>query len=87
MGDPAVYRTAQELDEWKARDPIKRLHDDLIGKAWLDETEAGLIDTQARALIAEAVRFAESSPAATAEQAWDHLYSEPMLEVYRRCES
>lgn len=87
VGDPAIYRSAQELDEWKGRDPIKRLRDHLMGKAWLDETEAGLINAQASALIADAVRFGESSPAALAEQAWNNLYSEPMLEVYRRCES
>jgi len=87
VGDPAIYRTAEELAEWKERDPIKRLREHLLGKGWLDAAEDGRIDAQARDLIADAVRFAEASPAATPEQAWDHLYSQPMMEVYRRCES
>lgn len=87
VGDPAIYRTTAELEEWKGRDPIKRLREHLMTKGWLDEAEASRMESEASALIAEAVRFGESSPPAVAEQAWNNLYSEPMLEVYRRCES
>jgi len=87
VGDPAIYRTAEELEEWKGRDPIKRLREYLIGKGWLDQAGAARIDTEAADLISDAVSYGEASPSALPEQAWDHLYSEPMLEVYRRCES
>ncbi len=87
VGDPAVYRTAQEVESWKQRDPIRRLRDHLIEKAWLDEAEASRIDSEAHALVADAVSFAEACQPATAEQALDHLYSGPMQEVYLKCES
>jgi TPP-dependent pyruvate/acetoin dehydrogenase alpha subunit len=87
VGDPAIYRTAEELELWKTRDPIKRLREYLVEKSWLDEIGALRIDEEAQALVADAVRFAEASPHAIGEQAWEYLYSESMLEVYRRCES
>ncbi len=87
VGDPAVYRTAQELEAWKQRDPIKHLYENLVAQGWLDSARAAEIDELAQALAADAVRFAEASPRARPEQAWDYLYSEPVLEVYRRCES
>ena len=77
----------KKWNPWKQRDPIKRLHQHLLGKGWLDEAQAVQIEAEARDVITDAVRFAETSPLATAEQAWGYLYSGPMMEVYRRCES
>jgi len=57
------YRTQEEIDSWKARDPIDRLADHLItahgdtGVAELNE-----IDEQVRAEVQEALEFAEHSP-------------------------
>jgi TPP-dependent pyruvate/acetoin dehydrogenase alpha subunit len=46
--DPGAYRPAGELDEWKKRDPILRLRDDLLeagsSAAALDEIDAAVAD-------------------------------------------
>jgi len=87
VGDPGVYRTAEEVESWKKRDPIDQLRDYLIGKGLLDEAAAALIAQEAEALVADAVSYADSSPRSAPEQAWDHLYSESFSETYQRCES
>ena len=87
VGDPAIYRTAEELESWKRRDPIPHLEEYLMREAGVERATTAEMDAQARALVADAVRFAEASPRSQPDQAWDHLYSGPMAEVYRRCES
>jgi len=46
--DPGAYRPAGELDEWKKRDPIVRLRDDLLAAganaATIDELDAAVAD-------------------------------------------
>ena len=63
MSDPGLYRTKDEVEEWKRRDPL--------GKARAHLLELGLaperlddLETDVKAEIEDAVRFAEDSPAA-----------------------
>jgi pyruvate dehydrogenase E1 component alpha subunit len=64
MSDPGLYRTREEVEEWKRRDPLtvarKRMEEQLAVPA--DEIEA--IHESVRAEVEDAVRFAEESPAA-----------------------
>ena len=51
--DPTKYRSAEEVEEWKAKDPIDRLRTylqarGLIDEAWLDEVAAGAAAAAAR---------------------------------------
>ncbi len=61
-GDPRVYRTREEEAAWRQRDPIRRF------RAWLrqhrmpTDAQEATIRAQARRMIAEAVRFARTSP-------------------------
>lgn len=65
MSDPGLYRTRDEVNEWKRRDPIgiakKRLAD--LG---VPESEVKAIEKDVKEEIADAVRFAEDSPPADA---------------------
>ena len=51
-----AYRSAEEADHWKARDPLPQL------AAMLPQAQASDIEGEVETLIAEAVAFAESSP-------------------------
>jgi TPP-dependent pyruvate/acetoin dehydrogenase alpha subunit len=82
-----VYRTAEEMQSWKKRDPINQLREYLVAKKLLDEAGAARMDEEAKKITADAVSFAESSPRSKPEQAWNNLYSKPILEVYQKCES
>lgn len=71
----AGYRSAQEVDEWRARDPIPRLRDHLLSGGIADEGEIGRIDRDVQELIAEAVEFAKNSPWPDAATATDHVFA------------
>ena len=69
------YRTQEEIDSWKARDPIEALARKLaVDGVGADVLEA--VDGQVAEEIAEAVQFASDSPWPTVESVTDHIYSD-----------
>ncbi len=72
-GDPAYgpYRTKEELDKWKKRDPLLVLREQ--GKLTTEEVER--IERDAIAKIEEAVRFAEESPEPDVGTVLEHIYA------------
>ncbi|EHN77154.1 alpha subunit, partial [Streptomyces coelicoflavus ZG0656] len=62
MSDPAKYRTKEEVDEVKkTRDPIDHVKT-LLAAANATEDELKAIDNEIKAIVAEAVQFAQESP-------------------------
>ncbi|MBP6633788.1 MAG: pyruvate dehydrogenase (acetyl-transferring) E1 component subunit alpha [Kofleriaceae bacterium] len=63
MSDPGLYRSKDEVEEWKRRDPLTQTRDRLLA---LGEPEAALaeLEEDVRLEIEDSVRFAEESPAA-----------------------
>ena len=64
MSDPlhGVYRTKEEVEEQKKRDSISRLVLALKEEGVLDDRALEALDQEARAVVEEAVKFAEASP-------------------------
>jgi pyruvate dehydrogenase E1 component alpha subunit len=64
MADPihGHYRTKEELEEQKARDPIDHFHHVLTEAGLLDDAEFGAMRQGAEEEVDDAVRFAEESP-------------------------
>ena len=62
QGDPCSYRTEEEVDEWKAKDPIKRFRTWLIKDKILSEKEAEQLHRDTERLVDEAEKFAMESP-------------------------
>jgi pyruvate dehydrogenase E1 component alpha subunit len=63
MGDPQRYRTKEEVEEAKARDPIARWRRTVQENELATEDERQKIRDEVDAEVEEAVRFAENSPA------------------------
>lgn len=62
-GDPGSnYRAADEIEEWRKRDPIKVFQDRLLMEGLTTSGELDEIEMETQALIQDAVHFAESSP-------------------------
>ncbi|HLB45395.1 MAG TPA: thiamine pyrophosphate-dependent dehydrogenase E1 component subunit alpha [Anaerolineales bacterium] len=74
MGDPEVYRTKDEVAKARENEPIVRLGRRLqaLGHATADLTK---LDTEAEAVIADALQFAEASPAPKPEEAFEDVFS------------
>jgi pyruvate dehydrogenase E1 component alpha subunit len=63
MSDPGLYRTKDEVEEWKRRDPLNRSRARLTELGMSDD-ELGLLEEDVKAEIQDAVKFAEDSPQA-----------------------
>src|SRR5262245_41655333 len=63
MSDPGLYRTKDEVEEWKRRDPLNRSRARLT-ELGMSEEELTALEEDVKAEIEDAVRFAEESPAA-----------------------
>ncbi|HSL48021.1 MAG TPA: pyruvate dehydrogenase (acetyl-transferring) E1 component subunit alpha [Candidatus Deferrimicrobiaceae bacterium] len=60
--DPELYRTKEEVAEWKRRDPIELFTARLQGAGALSAADLESLQTSVAAEIDEAVRFAEAGP-------------------------
>ena len=74
-GDPCAYRSDEELDEWKEKDPIKKFEERLIGMNVLTAEKAGAIRESIQQALVEAVNFAEESPLPEPEEIHDDVYT------------
>jgi pyruvate dehydrogenase E1 component alpha subunit len=61
-GDPQVYRTREEIEEWKKKCPIKRLREYILKNKLLTEEEINKIEQDTQAQVDEATEFALNSP-------------------------
>ncbi|MBI2864812.1 MAG: thiamine pyrophosphate-dependent dehydrogenase E1 component subunit alpha [Chloroflexi bacterium] len=75
IGDPGRYRTQEEVDAWKLKDPIPRLRDRLIELGVMSGEQADSIDQEVAGAIESAVRFAEESPSASLEALLEDVYA------------
>lgn len=61
VNDPGLYLPADELQRWKAHDPLIVLRERLA-RAGVDEAAIAAVDERVERLMDEAVEFAEASP-------------------------
>jgi pyruvate dehydrogenase E1 component alpha subunit len=74
--DPGKYRTKQEVDEWKKKDPILKFKAYLTEKGISSEAELDAMDAKSKDAVEEAVKFAQSSPEPTLESAFEDIYAD-----------
>jgi pyruvate dehydrogenase E1 component alpha subunit len=60
--DRNLYRTKDEIEAWRARDPIRRLEAELVAHGRFDARALAGIEAAAQAEIERALEFAKSSP-------------------------
>jgi TPP-dependent pyruvate/acetoin dehydrogenase alpha subunit len=75
LGDPQVYRTKEEVEAWKLKDPILRLRRQLIADGAAEEVKLDALHAQIAGEIEEAVQYAMSSPEPAARQALDFVWA------------
>ena len=77
MFDPELYRTKEEVEEWKKRDPIETFARILGDGGLLDESERRRIEGDVEKEIADAVEFAEAGTLEPVEDLTRFVYSAP----------
>ncbi len=61
-GDPQVYRSREEVESWKLKDPIKRMRERMIAEGTATAEELDAIEAAAVQAVEEATEFALNSP-------------------------
>jgi len=62
ISDPGKYRSKEELDEYKDKDPIQQISKTILANKYASEAEIKNIEERVTAIVAESVKFAEESP-------------------------
>jgi pyruvate dehydrogenase E1 component alpha subunit len=73
------YRTKEEIAEWRKRDPIGLVETRLL-EADFPEQTLDEIKAEAKAVVDEAVRFAEQSPEPPLDELYTDVYAEAEVE-------
>jgi pyruvate dehydrogenase E1 component alpha subunit len=60
--DRNLYRTKEEIDAWRKRDPIRLLEAELVAQGRLEAEEVAAIEKAAARQIEDALEFAKASP-------------------------
>jgi pyruvate dehydrogenase E1 component alpha subunit len=75
--DPTKYRTAQEGEAWKARDPIMTLQSQLLAWGLWDDTREQDLQTRIDAEISSAIAKMEAAAPPSPEDLFQHVYARP----------
>ena len=74
MADPEEYRTKEQVEEWRKRDPIEAFAERLIDEEIISAEDREKMDDEVLARVDEAVQFADHSPFPPPEALYDDIY-------------
>jgi len=76
VGDPQVYRTKEEVEEWRKRDPILTFRDRVVNEGKISVGELDAIEAGVKRDIEAAIEFARQSPEPELESALQDIFTE-----------
>ncbi len=76
MSDPAKYRTKDEVEEYKEKDPISIVLDKIQKNKWATEAEIEAINNKVKDQVEECVKFAEESPWPSDDELLKDVYTQ-----------
>ncbi len=62
ISDPQKYRTKEEVDEYKSKDPIQMVLKNILDNKFATQNEIDVINKRVDDIVDESVKFAEESP-------------------------
>lgn len=74
MSDPAKYRTKEEVESYKAKDPVEMVLKTIREKKLATETQLEEIDLRIKKIVEDSVQFAEESPYPDASELYKDVY-------------
>ena len=72
--DPEVYRTKDEVEEWREKDPIASFRDRLLNEGVISEDDLDQMRSRVDERVTEAVEFADASEEPPLESLYENLY-------------
>ncbi|WP_025765206.1 pyruvate dehydrogenase (acetyl-transferring) E1 component subunit alpha [Dyadobacter tibetensis] len=76
MSDPQKYRSKEEVEEYKHRDPIEQIRAVILENKIATAEELDAIDKKIKGIVADSVQFAEESEFPDASEAYTDVYVE-----------
>lgn len=77
ISDPQKYRTKEEVDEYKGRDPITQVLNTMLQNKLASQEEINAINSRVDAIVAGSVKFAEESPWPDDSEVLKDVYMDP----------
>ena len=74
MSDPAKYRTKEEVEEYKQRDPVEVVKNTILTNKMATQKDLDVIDQKVNAQVEESVKFAEESNYPDPSEAFKDVY-------------
>ena len=82
--NPLTYRSQEEEDHWRARDPLKLFREAVLPQGDITAAELDQIEADAETLMEEAVKFADESPLPEPVELYDDVYVNYPRELLKR---
>ena len=76
MSDAQLYRTKEEVEEYKKIDPITQVLDVIKENNYATDEEIEAMDQRVKDLVEECVKFAEESDFPEVQQLYDVVYEQ-----------
>ena len=74
MSDPAKYRSKEEVESHKERDPLSEAKNRILAKNYASDAELKKIETEVKEIIKEATEFSENSPLPEESELYTNIY-------------
>lgn len=74
ISDPQKYRTKEEVDEYKQKDPIQTVLQTILTKKYATQEEIDAINKRVNDTVTESVKFAEESPWPNDDEVYKDIY-------------
>lgn len=74
ISDPQKYRTKDEVDEYKAKDPITQVAETILLNGFATQEDLDAIDAKINVIVEESVKFAEESPLPNDDEVLKDVY-------------
>lgn len=75
MADPATYRTKDEVEEWRERDPIGMYEHKLLTAGFITAEDVQRISAEIDTEVDECVQFAKDSPHPEPDALYENVYA------------
>ena len=82
--NPLTYRTKEEEDHWRARDPLKLFRENVLPLGDITLEELDQIDQEAADLMEEAIKLADADPLPETDKIYEDVYVSYPTELLKR---